>query len=272
MHEKNPAIEALAEYARIVDARLPGLIHGVYANGSALVGDFDLAKSDVDFVSVTQGEVSDGELKALTAIHNDLADVHPLLARMDGYYIPLGALQAGMAGEEGPHLCYRDAAFRGRERVPCLALYQIKQYGACIWGPLLAKTLDYITWDDVVRNMDYNVNVYWAAAQRRLVLFLSDEYVSFTVLTLCRILATLKRGEIVSKRAAGEYAMETLPPKWKPLICEAIDLHSASCSAAAVSDKWLGNLFRRIRRAGETRRFLAYMLRVLRDELNQRNG
>ncbi len=221
---------------------------------------------------MTQGKVSDGELKALTAINNDLADTHSLLARMDGYYIPLGVLQAGIAGGEDPHLCYRDAAFCGRERVPCLALYQMKQAGARVWGPSPVGTLDYITWDDVVLDTDYNVNVYWAATQRRLVPFLSDEYVSFTVLTLCRILATLKRGEIVSKRAAGEHAMETLPPTWKPLICEAIDLHSASCSAAVVSDKWLGNLFRRIRRARGTQRFLAYMLRVLRDELNQRNG
>ena len=44
VHEKNPATAALAEYAIMVNARLPGLIHGVYANGSALVGDFDLAK------------------------------------------------------------------------------------------------------------------------------------------------------------------------------------------------------------------------------------
>lgn len=260
---------ALTEYARVVNARVPDLVYGVYANGSALVGDFDLAKSDVDFVSVTQGAVSDRELKVLAAVHADLADAHPLLSRMDGYYIPMGAFQEGIAGGEGPHLCYRDAAFRGRERVPGLVLYQIKQDGARVWGPSLAVTLNYITWDHVVCDMEHNVNVYWANAQRRLVPFLSDEYVSFTVLTLCRILVTLKCGKIVSKRAAGEYAMKMLPTTWKPLVCEAIDLHSASGRISTGNTGRHVKLARRIRRARETRAFLAHMLRTLRDELNQ---
>jgi hypothetical protein len=43
------------------------------------------------------------------------------------------------------------------------------------------------------------------------------------VLSLCRILYTIETGTVVSKRAAGEWAMQTLDPEWRPLIRQALD-------------------------------------------------
>ena len=41
---------------------------------------------------------------------------------------------------------------------------------------------------------------------------------SFIALTMCRALYALERGEVVSKRAAAEWALRTQDPRWRPLI------------------------------------------------------
>jgi hypothetical protein len=44
----------------------------------------------------------------------------------------------------------------------------------------------------------------------------------YLVLTLCRVLHTLNRGEVVPKQEAAEWAAQTLDSKWKPLIQQAL--------------------------------------------------
>ena len=46
---------------------------------------------------------------------------------------------------------------------------------------------------------------------------------TFLVLTFCRMLHSLASGRVVSKRASGEWALETLEPRWRDLIQHALD-------------------------------------------------
>ena len=43
------------------------------------------------------------------------------------------------------------------------------------------------------------------------------------VLSYCRILHTLETGEVVSKRTAGEWALDALGREWRKLIQRALD-------------------------------------------------
>lgn len=251
---------ALTEYARLVDERLPGFVYGVYASGSCLVGDFELAISDVDFITVTRRAVGQPELNELTVIHRESACANPLLARMDGYYISFHDIATSRA----PHICFRDGAFQSSQRLPRLALFQAKQDCACVWGSSLEPALGHVTWADVVDDMDYNINVYWASVERRPGVLLRDDSVSFMVLTLCRIYVTLECGEIMSKKRAAEYVANALPAEWKPLICEAVELYVAPTLAGSGG----GSLLHRVERSLKARQFLRYMLGILRDQLD----
>ena len=43
-------------------------------------------------------------------------------------------------------------------------------------------------------------------------------YGPYIVLSLCRVLWTMEHGTVVSKQAAGEWALGALDPEWRPLI------------------------------------------------------
>jgi hypothetical protein len=52
---------------------------------------------------------------------------------------------------------------------------------------------------------------------------MSRRALAVAVLTHARILHTLARGEVGSKRAAGEWALQALDPEWAPLIRWALE-------------------------------------------------
>jgi len=51
---------------------------------------------------------------------------------------------------------------------------------------------------------------------------LRPTYVERGVLTLCRILCSLETGDYVTKPGAVEWAQNSLPARWQPLISRAI--------------------------------------------------
>ena len=78
-----------------------------------------------------------------------------------------------------------------------------------------------VEWKNVQKEMDYNINHYWKAKVKKPYLFLTDEWVEFTVSTLARILVTLEEKEIVSKAEGLKRAAVLVHSHWEPLLEEA---------------------------------------------------
>ena len=74
-----------------------------------------------------------------------------------------------------------------------------------------------------------NLQSYWAGwvhgartrAIRRL-LSLTRQAAAWGVLGVTRLHATIETGDILSKSAAGTYALETFPSRWSPIIQDAL--------------------------------------------------
>ncbi|MGZ4135386.1 MAG: aminoglycoside adenylyltransferase domain-containing protein, partial [Tumebacillaceae bacterium] len=62
----------------------------------------------------------------------------------------------------------------------------------------------------------------WAGKVKQPALFEEDEWVPFAVLTFLRIEHTLRHKEIISKRQAGELALQSVDDKWHRLIRESL--------------------------------------------------
>src|SRR5215831_9466804 len=61
---------------------------GLYLTGSLSYGGFDYASSDIDFLALCRQRPSAGEIKALSAMHRDIAGQTPRWAeRIEGSYI-----------------------------------------------------------------------------------------------------------------------------------------------------------------------------------------
>ncbi|WP_345387774.1 nucleotidyltransferase domain-containing protein [Nonomuraea salmonea] len=76
----HPKIDAIVEtYLSVADAEAPGLVEGLYLEGSAALGDYRPDTSDIDFVAVTTGPPAPGVLER---IHTRLG-AHPF----EGVYL-----------------------------------------------------------------------------------------------------------------------------------------------------------------------------------------
>jgi len=69
--------------------------------------------------------------------------------------------------------------------------------------------------------MRYNLDVYFAGKLKRPYLYLSSAAVEFAITNLCRILATIEDGEIISKSASLKVWRDRLPVQWQRLLDEA---------------------------------------------------
>ena len=196
---------------------------GVYLEGSLANGDFD-EDSDIDFVVVTDVEVTERNFfSALETMHERIASIEsPWAVELEGSYISTQALW-----RYDPANCQHPNLERGRgERLKMVQHDEVwnvhrhilRERGLTILGPDPKTMIDPLTSNELKRAMLSALNG-WATH------FLNHPeeirqrgYQSYIVLTLCRILYTLKVGDITSKLKSANWAKEALDEKWKPLI------------------------------------------------------
>jgi predicted nucleotidyltransferase len=198
---------------------------GMYLEGSLANGDFD-EDSDIDFVVVTDEEVSENVFSALYTMHErfNLLDTQ-WSTNLEGSYISRHALRRydpnhvnhpNMERGFGERLkiVYHDETWN-------IHRYVLRERGIVIIGPDPKALIDSVSPNDLRRAVLPALHG-WATK----ILNNPDEivhqgYQSYTVLTLCRILYTLEFGDIVSKRKAARWIKETQGGKWSALIDQA---------------------------------------------------
>lgn len=204
---------------------------GMYLYGSLTTGGFD-RDSDVDYVVVTDEEVSDDQFAALEAMHTRIKtkDVW-CVDQLEGSYIPLAGLNRYHSAralfihiDRGPdehlHRMHIDD-----ERISrawwggwILLRHALREHGITLIGPEIKTLLDPVSSDDLRQAALFVLNGWAADILNDPNQIRSRGYQSYTVLTLCRILYTLHTGGITSKPDAIRWAKENLGEKWMPLI------------------------------------------------------
>ncbi len=77
-----------------IQAILGNHFRGMYLSGSLALGDFAAHRSDIDYVVVTDADLSDDLLLALRAMHADFnASDSPWATEVEAAYIPQDALR-----------------------------------------------------------------------------------------------------------------------------------------------------------------------------------
>jgi hypothetical protein len=244
--EVNTILEELLESLRPI---LGKHLVGLYLEGSLTGGDFDPA-SDIDFVAVTDEEISANLFLALQSMHQRISTMDsPYAIHLEGSYIPRGALR-----RHDPQKMRHPNIERGSdERLKWvdhdeswnIHRYLLRERGITILGPAPRTLIAPISPNDLRQAMlpalQWAVQLLDQPGEIK-----SGAYQAYIVLSLCRILYTLQWGDIVSKRAAAQWAQENLDGKWVPLIEQAW-LRRQSPPAK------LGNV-------GETLNFIRYAL------------
>ena len=195
---------------------------GMYLDGSLTSGDFD-QDSDIDFVVATDADVSGDLFTALQAMHDRIAAINsPWAIQLEGSYVsrhalrrydPSHALHPNIERGNGERL-----KMALHDRAWAVHRYVLRERGITLRGPAPQTLIDPVSPEEL-RQASLESLHGWATQ------FLNDPapisnrgYQSYTVLTLCRILYTLKHGAVVSKPVAARWVQERTGERWTPLI------------------------------------------------------
>lgn len=217
----------LQDFLVRIQAILKEKLVGFYLYGSLSLGDFDPGSSDIDFLIVTREELSGKVLDELREMHSRIAmSKNPYAQRLEGSYISCAALQRYDPDDASHPTIGMDWEFQVAKHGSnwILERHIVRERGVIVWGPSPRTFIDPISPHELRTAVYEHLRTFW---QHQLTgpepeWLHPRDYQAFALLTMCRALYTLSRGDIVSKPEAAAWALQTLDASWRPLIERAL--------------------------------------------------
>ena len=217
--------EVLNRFVDEIAAELGENLVGIYLVGSIASGDFD-ADSDVDFLVVTNTELTEANMKPLQEIQRKIHGIDCYPAKhLEGSYISITDLNDwSIVGEK--KLYYFDNGSTAYEQSTHDNQWHVRwilrERGITLLGPKPETIVQAIPSNELSNEIK--------TAMLQVMKFFEDEIdgsltffnsrfgQSFTVLTYCRMLHTLQTGTVQSKKAGMDWAKQVVDSKWVRLI------------------------------------------------------
>lgn len=221
-----PEIDALL-HRLLADARRvlgEAMVVALYLYGSLASGDFEPARSDVDFVVVTATEVPPARLPALEAMHAALGTSDLAWAKkLEGCYIPRDALRRYNPDDPPRPVVNEGRFYLGRMGSDWIIQRHImREQGVVVAGPPPTTLIDPVTPDGLRGAVRASMHEWWAGHLDNPERLAERDYQAYAILTMCRVLHTLDTGEIGSKPLAARWAQQRLGTAWHAIIERAL--------------------------------------------------
>ena len=208
--------ELLSGIQKILGNKLVGL----YLYGSLVTGDFDHESSDIDLLAATLTDIDEQEFDALLTMHHDFASEHKEWdGRIEVAYLSITALKTFRSQSSkiaiispGEPFHIKDA---GRDWLK--NWYVVREKGMTLYGPAPDILIDPISKAELLQAVQEHAQEWreWIYHRRQ------RGSQAYAILTMCRILYTMKNGDIVSKKRAALWTEQELPA-WSSLIQQAL--------------------------------------------------
>lgn len=218
----------------VLGARLVGM----YLDGSLASGGFDQA-SDIDFVVVTDEDVSAELFEALRAMHDRIASLDsPWAIELEGSYLSRRALRRyDPANRPFPNIERGEGErLKWVEDEPIWNVHRhiLRERGIVLLGPHPESLVDPVSPGALRDAMGSTLQSWGANFLEHPEAIPTRGYQSYIVLTLCRILYTLETGTLTSKLDSMNWARESAGERWQGLIERAWESRSLpQCPAEA---------------------------------------
>jgi len=198
---------------------------GMYLYGSLSSGDFNPETSDIDFLFVTDGVLSDEPIAKLEAMHEQTwATSLKRAGKLEGAYVPKDLIR-----KHDPNGVSCPTVNEGKFYLAPLGSdwiiqrHVVREYGVIIEGPDPKTLIDFVTPDDIRGAVMGTLTEWWFPILNEPA-WLHDHdagYRAYAVITMCRVLHALETGTITSKPKAILWAKTKLDEPWKQLINKA---------------------------------------------------
>jgi aminoglycoside adenylyltransferase-like protein/nucleotidyltransferase-like protein len=220
--EINSLLEELLSGVRAI---LGHVFIGMYLDGSLAMGDFEPDRSDVDFVVVTDGGCSAQVFSALETMHAQIAiGASKWTKELEGSYIPQRALRYDRRPAAHPYIDRGSslAMVHPESGYWTIHRHMLREHGVVLAGPSLPTLIDPVRPGELRDAVLGILREWWMPMLVDGPLLQNGFYRSYAVLTMSRMLHTLRYGAIVSKPVAARWAEGALDRRWTPLIRDAL--------------------------------------------------
>ena len=223
-----------------VKAILQDQLIGMYLHGSLANGGFD-EYSDIDIIFVTENIISEEKFDALKSCHEMISVIDsPWRNQLEVSYIHKDALRRfDPLNNSHPHLdrgTGEKLHIMSHESDWVVQRYILRERGIVVLGPDPKTVVDEVTPNDLRKAVAEGLPLWINPILNNPSEIHKRGYQSFFVLSLCRILYTLRQGKILSKSEAAEWAKENLEKRWTPLIERALIGRKNPDEEAALED------------------------------------
>ncbi|NOU98367.1 DUF4111 domain-containing protein [Paenibacillus sp. LMG 31456] len=250
----------LQDYVQLLISQLPEVVYGIYLQGSIVLDGFVPERSDIDFITIVSRNLTPEEINQIDLIHEKLKNKHDYYSVMEGQYTTLDHLRrtADLERERFPKYFYGKCMGLTKGQIDSTALWILKNHGLTLFGPNARGLEINVSWPDLLNAMKYNLHKYWTEKADNYELFLQDNWVDDTVLTLGRIMYTLEHQSVITKDQAGDYLVQMLPTEWHALIYEAMRIRQGK--------RENGHFPSIDERAARTQSFIKYIVNVCNEQ------
>jgi hypothetical protein len=193
---------------------------GLYLYGSLAAGDFLPDRSDIDFIVVTEGPLSEPIVAALREMHEALwAGGSYWAQRLEGAYIPKAELRRH-SPDYPPRPTINEGHFylAGEDADWVFHRCVLREHETIVAGPSIRDLIDPIGPEELRGAVRGLLEQWWEPMLHNPRKLREPGYAPYAVLSLCRALYTLERGTIASKTQAAEWALRAVDPSWQDLI------------------------------------------------------
>jgi hypothetical protein len=236
-----PEINAIVQELQSgIQAVLREQLVGLYLEGSLAAGGFDAA-SDIDFLAVMEDDITADLFASLQVMHDRIRALdNPWAIQLEGMY----SSRADLRHYDPAHAAFPNLERGVGERLKMVHYDEtgvihrwiLRQYGVVLLGPPPQTLIDPVTPDDL-RQAVRAILPRWAEGLLADPSFLQmHDYQCYVVLSVCRILYTVRHGEVVPKVTSANWVKKSLPERWGPLIERAWIERMASKGQAPLED------------------------------------
>jgi hypothetical protein len=232
---------SVQQYLRLADRLLPGVITGFYVTGSVALGAYRSGRSDIDFVAVLDGDPGPSGVSRLRLLHGISTSSTGWAALRGGRSVFSGTCNGVFIRSDQlrrpastivPVASHCGVGFSaGRDSgVNPVDWKVLAEHGVAVRGPV-PESLGLLPEPERLElwNRD-NLESYWRPLAAWLLTarhaggmrFRPRWFTAWGVLGPPRLHHTIATGDVISKEAAGEYALDVFGGEWHPIIREGL--------------------------------------------------